>query len=179
MNAVLFRASQAPARNRQPNSRPVQPVPPDSPQAITSRICSGDSAMPKDIRLNAFGMNCVAHQSSGLWRHPRDRSREYRSIRPWQSLALTLEQGLFDGIFLADVTGVYDVYQNRPDAALKTAMQIPTNDPFCTVPVMAAVTEHLGFGITGSIPYEPPYAFARRNTDKCSNLHGTILPGGR
>jgi alkanesulfonate monooxygenase len=118
--------------------------------------------MPKEIRLNAFGMNCVAHQSSGLWRHPRDRSREYRSIRHWQSLARTLEQGLFDGVFLADVTGVYDVYQNRPDAALKTAMQIPTNDPFCTVPVMAAVTEHLGFGITGSIPYEPPYAFARR-----------------
>ena len=29
-------------------------------------------------------------------------------------------------------------------------------------PAMAAVTEHLGFGITGTIPYEPPYAFARR-----------------
>ncbi len=118
--------------------------------------------MAKEILLNAFNMNCVAHQSSGLWRHPRDRSREYRSLKHWQDLARTLERGLFDGVFLADVTGVYDVYEGSPDAAIRTAMQIPANDPFSVVPVMAAVTEHLGFGVTGSIPYEPPLAFARR-----------------
>lgn len=112
--------------------------------------------------LNAFAMNCVAHQSSGLWRHPRDRSTEYRHLSHWLDLARTLERGLFDGVFLADVTGVYDVYQGSPDAAIRTAMQIPTNDPYLLVPAMAAVTEHLGFGVTGSIPYEPPYAFARR-----------------
>src|SRR5437773_10425547 len=27
----------------------------------------------KEIRLNAFEMNCVGHQSPGLWAHPRDR----------------------------------------------------------------------------------------------------------
>jgi alkanesulfonate monooxygenase len=118
--------------------------------------------MAKQIRLNAFNMNCVGHQSSGLWRHPRDQSRHYTSIKHWQQLAVTLERGLFDGIFLADVSGVYDVYGASPAAALRSAMQVPANDPFSVVPVMAAVTEHLGFGITGSIPYEPPYAFARR-----------------
>ena len=116
----------------------------------------------KEILLNAFDMNCVGHQSCGLWRHPRDKSSEYTSMQYWQSLARTLERGLFDAIFLADVTGVYDVYEGKPDAALRSAVQIPTNDPFTLVPVMAAVTEHLGFGVTGSIPYEPPYAFARR-----------------
>ena len=118
--------------------------------------------MAKEILLNAFSMNCVAHQSSGLWRHPRDRSREYRSMKHWQDLARTLERGLFDGVFLADVTGVYDVYEDSPAAAIRSAMQIPANDPFSLVPAMAAVTEHLGFGVTGSIPYEPPYSFARR-----------------
>ncbi len=118
--------------------------------------------MPKQILLNAFSMNCVGHQSNGLWRHPRDRSREYTSARHWQELARTLERGLFDGIFLADVTGVYDVYEGSPDAALRAATQIPANDPFSIIPTMSAVTEHLGFGVTGSIPYEPPYAFARR-----------------
>ena len=118
--------------------------------------------MTKEILLNAFDMNCVGHQSCGLWRHPRDRSNEYTSMKYWQDLAITLERGLFDGIFLADVTGVYDVYGGSPDAALRSASQVPTNDPFTLVPVMAAVTEHLGFGVTGSIPYEPPYAFARR-----------------
>jgi alkanesulfonate monooxygenase len=118
--------------------------------------------MTRQMLLNAFAMNCVAHQSSGLWRHPRDHSRNYHSLEYWQNLARTLEAGCFDGLFLADVSGVYDVYQDSPDAALRTAMQIPANDPFCLVPAMAAVTDHLGFGITGSIPYEPPYAFARR-----------------
>jgi alkanesulfonate monooxygenase SsuD/methylene tetrahydromethanopterin reductase-like flavin-dependent oxidoreductase (luciferase family) len=116
----------------------------------------------KEIRLNAFAMNCVGHQSSGLWRHPRDRSRDYRSLHSWLRLAQTLEQGLFDGLFLADVTGVYDVYQGSPDTAIRTAMQIPVNDPYLVIPAMAAATRHLGFGVTGSIPYEPPYAFARK-----------------
>ena len=118
--------------------------------------------MPREILLNAFNMNCVAHQSSGLWRHPRDQSREYTSLKHWQDLAQTLERGLFDGLFLADVSGVYDVYDGSPEAAIRAGMQIPSNDPFSIVPVMAASTEHLAFGITGSIPYEPPYAFARR-----------------
>lgn len=30
--------------------------------------------MSKQIRLNAFDMNCFAHQSPGLWTHPRDRA---------------------------------------------------------------------------------------------------------
>ena len=118
--------------------------------------------MGKEILLNAFAMNCMAHQSAGLWRHPRDHSRDYNTLEYWLQLAKTLEHGLFDGLFLADVTGVYDVYGGSPDAALRSGMQVPTNDPFSIVPAMASVTEHLGFGITGSIPYEPPYAFARR-----------------
>ncbi|HJE67815.1 hypothetical protein, partial [Pseudomonas oryzihabitans] len=36
--------------------------------------------MSREIRLNAFDMNCVAHQSPGLWRHPRDRSWEYKDL---------------------------------------------------------------------------------------------------
>ncbi len=118
--------------------------------------------MTRHILLNAFDMNCVGHQSSGLWRHPRDRSTEYTSLRYWQDLARTLERGLIDAIFLADVTGVYDVFAGTPEAALRSAAQVPANDPFTLVPAMAGVTEHLGFGVTGSIPYEPPYAFARR-----------------
>ncbi|MEM7019767.1 MAG: LLM class flavin-dependent oxidoreductase, partial [Pseudomonadota bacterium] len=112
--------------------------------------------------LNAFDMNCVAHQSCGLWQHPRDSSHEYNTMKYWLEFAQTLERGLFDGVFLADVTGVYDVYGGSPDAALRTALQVPTNDPFTIVPAMAAVTDHLCFGVTGTIPYEPPYAFARR-----------------
>ena len=120
--------------------------------------------MPKEIRINAFDMNCAVHQSPGLWRHPRDRSTDYKALRYWQDLARTLERGLFDGIFLADVAGIYDVYGGGPETALRNGVQVPVNDPFMIVPAMAAVTEHLGFGVTGNISYEPPYSFARRLT---------------
>src|SRR5437868_9146983 len=84
--------------------------------------------MPKQIRLNAFEMNCVAHQSPGLWQHPRDRSKDYASLDYWVELAQTLERGKFDGLFLADVLGVYYVFGGTPDAALKYATQVPVND---------------------------------------------------
>ncbi|GID03242.1 LLM class flavin-dependent oxidoreductase [Pseudomonas sp. 008] len=118
--------------------------------------------MSKKILFNAFDMNTPVHQSQGLWRHPSDRSSEYKTIAYWQDLAKTLENGCFDGLFLADVTGVYDVYGGNSDAALRNAVQIPSHDPFVIVPAMAAVTQHLGFGVTGSLTYEPPYTFARK-----------------
>jgi len=116
----------------------------------------------KEIRLNAFEMNCVGHQSPGLWAHPRDRSASYTDLEYWTGLARTLERGKFDGIFLADVLGIYDVYGGSPDAALRHAVQVPVNDPVLLIPAMALVTEHLGFGVTSTLSYEPPYPFARR-----------------
>jgi FMN-dependent oxidoreductase (nitrilotriacetate monooxygenase family) len=118
--------------------------------------------MAREIRLNAFEMNCVAHQSPGLWRHPRDRSRDYKRLGYWIELAQTLERGLFDGLFIADVLGVYDVFGGDARAALKHAAQTPVNDPMLLVPAMAAATRHLGFGVTANLSFEPPYTFARR-----------------
>ena len=118
--------------------------------------------MKKEIRLNAFAMNCVAHQSPGLWTHPRDRTADYNRLPYWIDLARTLERGRFDGLFLADVLGVYDVFGGSPDAALRNATQTPVNDPLLLISAMAAVTENLGFGVTCTLSYEPPYPFARR-----------------
>src|SRR6202030_3986850 len=118
--------------------------------------------MTKEIRLNAFDMSCVGHIQHGMWTHPRDRSTEYNTIRYWQDLARLPERGKFDGIFLADIVGVYDVYRGGPAPSIVDAVQIPVNDPMMVVPVMAAVTEHIGFGVTANLTYESPYLFARR-----------------
>ncbi len=118
--------------------------------------------MPKTIRLNAFDMNCVVHQSPGLWTHPRDRADSYNTLEYWIELARILERGKFDALFLADVLGIYDVYQASPRTALEHAVQVPVNDPLMVIPAMAAVTRHLGFGVTCALSYEPPYPFARR-----------------
>lgn len=118
--------------------------------------------MPHEIRLNAFDMACVGHIQHGLWTHPRDQSHRYGDLSYWTGLARTLERGLFDGIFLADVLGVYDVFGGNADAALRNAVQVPLIDPVMLIPAMAAVTEHLGFGVTCTTTYEPPFLFARR-----------------
>ncbi|EPL6897333.1 LLM class flavin-dependent oxidoreductase, partial [Acinetobacter baumannii] len=62
----------------------------------------------------------------------------------------------------ADVLGIYDVYHQSAEHALTGAVQVPVNDPLQIVPAMAAVTKHLGFGVTTSISFEHPYPFARR-----------------
>jgi FMN-dependent oxidoreductase (nitrilotriacetate monooxygenase family) len=118
--------------------------------------------MSREIRLNAFDMNCVGHQSPGLWRHPRDKSWTYKDMDYWVHLAKTLERGKFDGLFIADVLGVYDVLNGNVDAALRHSAQVPVNDPLQSIPTMAYVTEHLGFGLTASLSFEHPYTFARR-----------------
>lgn len=117
---------------------------------------------PRQIRFNAFDMNCVGHQSPGLWRHPQDQSARYTDIRYWADLAQTLEKGIFDGIFIADVLGTYDTFAGNRDAAVRNGTQTPVNDPALLVSAMALVTENLGFGITAGTAYEHPYPFARR-----------------
>lgn len=116
----------------------------------------------KQILLNAFNMNCVGHINHGLWAHPRDNSVDYNTLEYWTELAKALERGLFDGLFIADIIGVYDVYQRSVDLTLRESIQLPVNDPLLLVSAMAAATKHLGFGITSNLSYEPPYLFARR-----------------
>ena len=118
--------------------------------------------MPREIHLNAFDMNCVGHIQQGLWTHPRDQSTRYLDLHYWTDYARRLEAGLFDGIFFADVLGVYDVLGGNADAAIRGAVQVPVNDPTLLIPAMAAVTRHLGFGVTANLSYETPYLFARR-----------------
>lgn len=118
--------------------------------------------MSKTIHFNAFDMNCVGHQSPGLWAHPRDRSWKYKDLDYWQDLARTLESGIFDGIFIADVIGYYNVYKGNNYHAIHQAAQIPVNDPLQLAAPIALATEHLGIGITASTSFEHPYTFARR-----------------
>jgi long-chain alkane monooxygenase len=116
----------------------------------------------REIRFNAFDMACVGHIQQGMWTHPRDRSAEYLSLEYWMGLARLLEEGLFDGLFLADVLGIYDVHGGNGDAAIRNAVQVPLLDPMLIVPAMAAATRNLGFGVTCNLAWESPALMARR-----------------
>jgi len=132
--------------------RPERPPPKD--------ICM--PASPKRLILNLFEMNCVSHITHGLWRLPDNNRGRFNDIEYWIELARLLEAGGFDAVFLADVLGTYDTFRGSADTAIRQGLQIPNNDPAVVVPAMAAVTKHLGFGITFSTTYEPPFAWARR-----------------
>ncbi|SFV36716.1 LLM class flavin-dependent oxidoreductase [Hyphomicrobium facile] len=118
--------------------------------------------MKPRIILNAFDMTCVSHQSAGTWRHPSSQASKYNDLDYWTNMARELERGCFDTLFIADVVGVYDVYRNSAEMALKDAAQVPVNDPFAAISAMAAVTSHVGFGVTAAVTFEPPYLLARR-----------------
>lgn len=118
--------------------------------------------LQRELRLNTFQMAAPSHNWAGLWRHPRDDQSSYNRLRYWTDLAQTAERGFLDGIFIADVFGIYDVYGGSPEAALRAGAQAPSADPVLAVSAMAHVTRHVGFGITANLTYEHPFQFARR-----------------
>jgi FMN-dependent oxidoreductase (nitrilotriacetate monooxygenase family) len=118
--------------------------------------------LSKKFYFNAFEMNCVGHQSPGLWAHPRDRSWQYKDLEYWVELAQKLEKGFFTAFFVADVVGYYDVYDGNAKAAIRSGAQIPVNDPLQLAGPIAQATKHIGIGVTASTTFEHPYTFARR-----------------
>ena len=107
-------------------------------------------------------MGCSGHQSPGLWTHAADRSRYHNKLSYWTDHAKLLESAHFDGLFLADVLGGYDVYAGNLDAALSSGAQFPVIDPLLLISAMAAATTNLSFGITATTSYVHPYELARR-----------------
>ena len=127
----------------------------------------------KQIILNAFAMNAPGHLSPGLWRHPRNKTADYKKLSFWTDLAQLLDNAGFHALFIADTLGPYDVYKGPANVipCLSSGAQYPVNDPLYLVPSMAAATKNLVFGVTISLTYEKPYPLARRLTtvDHLSN----------
>lgn len=137
---------------------PALPPAPAGP----GRALPKDLHMPRQIHLNGFEMATPGHINHGLWRLDGNRRTDYASLDYWLDLARLLERGLFDSVFIADVVGTYATYGGSRDAALRAGVQTPNLDPTLLVTAMAAVTRHLGFAVTGTTTYEPPFGWARR-----------------
>ncbi len=133
-----------------------------SPTEGTQRADGEGSSNKKQWILNAFVETCSGHQSPGLWKHPADKSHEFNKLTHWTELAQLLERGKIHGIFIADVLGGYDVYNQSLDPAIRSGAQWPVHEPLASIPAMAAVTQSIGFGVTVSTTYEQPYHLARR-----------------
>ncbi|KAK6431989.1 hypothetical protein LTR95_011846 [Oleoguttula sp. CCFEE 5521] len=134
--------------------------------AVKDKSVSFSDEPPKTIKkrliLNAFVETSSGHQSPGLWKHHDDQSVNFNDVKHWVNLAKQLEAGGFQGMFVADVLGGYDVYSSSLKPAIASSAQWPVNEPLAMVSAMAAATESLGFGVTISTSYEQPYHLARR-----------------
>ncbi|QEU58005.1 hypothetical protein KDRO_A00180 [Kluyveromyces lactis] len=124
-----------------------------------------NSELKKNLILNAFLMSSPSNQVINSWRDKEDQSsHSAEDPQYWMKLAKLLENGGFTAVFFADVLGPYDVYNGpgnfRPVA--KAGSQWPLPDPSYYIPLMAAVTKRLAFGITISTISEQPYHLARR-----------------
>lgn len=127
----------------------------------------------KQLILNAFVMNTPGHLSPGLWRHPNNKTDEYKTLKFWTDLAQLLDKAKFHAMFVADTLGAYDVYRGPANhiPVLASGAQFPVLDPLYLVPALAAVTKSLIIGVTASTTYDKPYALARRfsTVDHLSN----------
>jgi alkanesulfonate monooxygenase SsuD/methylene tetrahydromethanopterin reductase-like flavin-dependent oxidoreductase (luciferase family) len=83
----------------------------------------------KKILINAFDMSTVGHLSPGQWKNPKDRSAEKRKLQYWIDLAVLLERGGINALFLADTYGGYDTYEGSLDNCIRRAAQWPVTDP--------------------------------------------------
>lgn len=115
----------------------------------------------KQIHFNGFVEHSPAPHSPGLWRHPADQSSNHGQLDYWIEQARILERGKFNAMFLADVSGIYDVYGNSHETAVRNAVQVPLHNPLLIIAAMARETTHLGFAPTYSATYTQPYRLAR------------------
>jgi FMN-dependent oxidoreductase (nitrilotriacetate monooxygenase family) len=115
-----------------------------------------------ELIFNAFVMNTCSHIQHGLWRHPDARQADFNDVAVWIDLVRTLEDGLFDTVFFADVMGLYGPLGGEYEINAREGLQIPSNDPSVLLAALAVNTEHLGLAFTSSIMQSHPFEFARR-----------------
>ncbi|WP_159500234.1 NtaA/DmoA family FMN-dependent monooxygenase [Microbacterium sp. 18062] len=101
----------------------------------------------------------------GDWAHSKSESLRYRDIDYWIEKAKLLDEAGFDFVFLADVLGYGTDEDGRISrSGVAGGGSVPRMDALAVIPVMAAVTDRLGFISTMTTGLEHPAKFARTLT---------------
>lgn len=116
----------------------------------------------KKIHLGVFEMNAIITPTPGLWSDPNNQNYRYKDLSYWTEMVQLLEQGKFDFIFFQDGYGFPALKDTPSDTAFKHAIDIPRMDPMILISALAQSTNHLGFAVTSTTTFEPPYSNARR-----------------
>lgn len=95
---------------------------------------------------------------TGGWRYPGASADANFNLSQMKYFATRLEEGCFDGIFLADHLAVL----NMPVEALRRSVTPTSFEPFTLLAALAMVTSRIGLLATGSTTYDEPFHIARR-----------------
>ncbi|MGO3139731.1 MAG: LLM class flavin-dependent oxidoreductase [Galactobacter sp.] len=118
--------------------------------------------MTTPLLFNAFVMNTTSHIHHGQWRRPDAGQVDFEDVDTWVNLARLLEEAKFDGMFFADVTGLYGDADAPFDTYVREGLQIPSNDPTVLISALAVNTRHIGLAVTSNVMQSHPFQFARQ-----------------
>jgi FMN-dependent oxidoreductase (nitrilotriacetate monooxygenase family) len=118
--------------------------------------------MTEPLLFNAFVMNTNSHIHHGQWRRPDAGQVDFEDVDTWVNLAKLLEEAKFDGMFFADVTGLYGDADAPFDTYVREGLQIPSNDPTVLISALAVNTKHIGLAVTSNVMQSHPFQFARQ-----------------
>ncbi|QEE60579.1 NtaA/DmoA family FMN-dependent monooxygenase [Salinibacterium sp. dk2585] len=115
--------------------------------------------MPYQMSL-ALDLSFSHHQ--GRWRLPGSWvGYNFPDLRVYKELALAAERGCMDMIFFGDGTGIPSTYENSIDAAVRWGIGSPRQDMSPFIAALAQETSNIGFGLTYSSTFLPPFYVAR------------------
>ena len=74
--------------------------------------------------------------------------RVYPDVGIYEEIAQIAERGCIDMIFFGDGTGIPSTWRHSQEAAVRWGIQWPRHDVSPWIPLMARVTNHVGFCLT-------------------------------
>ncbi len=113
--------------------------------------------MDRQIHLSAFSLYTPAPHTPLSWIYPKEKiSHLWCEPEYWEGIVGTLERGCFDMLFLADGLAGGET----PDQ-IRYAAQFPCHDPVSLVTYLSGLAKRLGFAVTMSTTFYPPFLLAR------------------
>jgi len=98
-----------------------------------------------------------------LWRMPGSwvGYPYYSTSEFYEDIAKTAERGRFDLLFFGDTGGTSEDYGGNHDAVVRNGVKWPRHDMTAMIPILARMTEGVGYALTMSTTYHHPFHCAR------------------
>ncbi|MFF9142324.1 LLM class flavin-dependent oxidoreductase [Streptomyces albogriseolus] len=113
---------------------------------------------PRRRRITLAGIIDGPGGHVAAWRHPATQADAQLDLAFHRHNARTLERGLFDAVFIADIVAVWGT---RLDSLCRTS-RTEHFEPLTLLAAYAAATEHIGLCATATTTYNEPAHVARR-----------------